>query len=183
MADHRDVSMTIWGEVKSAEAVRELAETFDDYVKPDWNESYFAGEVHGMEYVVERIEDGKPIEVVREETGMDLSEVAEVCRKHGLSYEILYTGDENEMNMVTLWSPDFEKEHNFESDDVGNPMLSISEITSKIRKNPENALEIVEKIEKSALIGVRRVATAESDVIAKVKAEIDAEVDDAPSVA
>jgi len=183
MATERDVSMTIFGEVKSIEAVKELASAFESYVCPDWNEPQFDSDFEGIVHIVEALEEGKGIRVIRSSTGMQLDEISEVCRKHALSYEIMFEGDDLVNPYVNVWAPHFEDERTFECTDGGRPMIPIEDISKRIRKDPQNVLATLDEIERSALIGVGQIATATPELIAEINSLLEDDNEAAPAMA
>jgi hypothetical protein len=182
-----DVSMTIFGDLKSLAAARAIAVEFQDHVKPDWNAGYFQDEAEGVARILHVLENGGALSIFRGDTNDDLGTIAEECRDHGLSYEIIFTNCEEGDPFVNLWAPHFEEEKTFSASAGGRPKIAIEDITKLIRQNPENALKIVEEIERSALIGVSQTITASPEVIAEIRAALEHGLDDeeaaSPSVA
>jgi hypothetical protein len=181
MSDHSDVCICIFGELKSLDAAKELAIEFEDHAAPDWNKPYFSDESEGVAHILEAIEKGFILSVIRSDTGDDFGTIASVCQEHGLSFEINFTNCDVGAPYMEVWAPGFENVRTFGATDGESPTMAIEDITKLIRKDPTNALAIVEQIEQSALVGVSRRITASPDVIAQFKAYLENEA--APSLA
>lgn len=165
----RDMRMSIWGEFKTPEAVEELAEAFNHWVAPDWQKSRFDHET-ATRHILESLDDGQEVVVVRENTARSLNDISHVCRRHELSYEIFSIYDnENTSHMLTVWAPGFDNEKHFDADEKARPLFAIDGLSRKIKNDPSNAVAIIEEFEKQALVGVERVATASDEVIEAVK--------------
>lgn len=178
-----DIKMNIWGSIASVETARELAETFVEFAKPDWNLSTFENTPEAAKYILECIEDGQTIKIVRESTEMDCADVEEICKSHSLSYEVLMTNyDTGETPVIFFWAPDFDEVQQFDADEAGRPQIAIEDITKVFRENLSNVMPIIENFERSAMINVNRATTADDAILEHLKSFAPATVEARPAL-
>lgn len=154
MGDRADTHIVVTGMATSSEAFAALATAaISENAKPGWEEGVFEDDGSFFEHIQDALNEGTSLKLYgSDKLGGTMDDVEDVCRKHGLTYEVHGERGSSFDSFVKRWTPGWEKPSVQYGEGV--PSIEAKRIVQLLAKGPVGVRELQRLAERSLGLGL-----------------------------
>jgi hypothetical protein len=154
MGDRADTHIVISGMVTTSEAFAALASAaVSENAKPSWEEGVFMDDGSFYEHIQQALDEGTSLDIYgSDKLGGTMDDVEDVCRSHGLSYEVHGERGTGFDSFVKRWSPGWDEP--MVQYGEGDPSIEASKVVQLLAKGKSGIEELMGVAQKSLGVGL-----------------------------
>lgn len=143
MGDRADTYIVILGMVTNAEAFAALASAaISENAKPSWEEGVFTDDGSFYEHIQQALDEGTSLNIYgSDKLGGTMDDIEDVCRSHGLSFEVHGERGSSFDSFVKRWSPGWDEPTVQYGE--GDPSIEASKVVQLLAKGEAGIEELM----------------------------------------